>query len=57
MLINLLGHDFFNKFRDIAEVRYWSIVLQRISVKISFLEQGCDMCSLESGQKLPFCRE
>ena len=50
MLISLLGHSFLNKFGARAEVRYWSIVLQGISVKICLLEQGCDICSLEAGR-------
>ena len=44
--IYLLSHSFLNKFGDIAEVGYWSIILESNSFKTSFLHR-CDMCGIE----------
>ena len=49
VLIYLLSHSFLDKFGDIAEVQYWSIILESVSIKTSLLKQGCDMCSLQTG--------
>ena len=47
MLIYLPSHSY--KFGDVAEVGYRLIILESVSVKTSFFQQGCDMCSLETG--------
>ena len=57
VLIYLPSHSFLSKFGDVSEVGYWSIILASVSVKTSFFQEGCDMCSLEKDGKLPSCRE
>ena len=49
LLIYLPRHSFLYEFRDVAEVGYWSIILENVSIKTSVFQQGCDMCSLETG--------
>ena len=51
--IYLLSHSFLYKFGDVAEVRYWSIILENVSIKTSPFKKGCDICSLD--EKVPSC--
>ena len=43
VLIYLPSHSFLYEFGDVVEVGYWSIILENVSVKTSFFQQGCDM--------------
>ena len=49
VLIPLLSPSFLYKFGDVTEVGYWSIILEGVSIKTNIFQQGCDMCSLETG--------
>ena len=49
VLIYLSSHSFLYEFGDAAEIGYWSIILKNVSIKTSFFQQWCDMCSLETG--------
>ena len=39
VLIYLLSHSFLYQFGDVAEVGYWSIILESVSVKSSFFKK------------------
>ena len=51
VLIYLPNHSPLYEFTDVAEVGNWLIILKSVSVKTSFFQQGCDICSLETGWK------
>ena len=54
----LPSHSFLYEFGDVAEVGYWLITLETISVKTSIFQQRCDsLVVLKQDGKLPSCRE
>ena len=57
VLIYLPSHSFLYKFGDVAEVGYWSIILESVSIKTSFLSKDVTCEVLQQGEKLPSCRE
>ena len=53
VLIHLSSHSFLYKFGDLAEVGYWSIILESVSVKTSFCNKGVTYVVLKQDGKLP----
>ena len=56
VLIYLPSHSFLFKFGDVAEVGYWSIILESVSVKTSFFSKSVTCGVLKQDGKLS-CRE
>ena len=52
VLIYLFSHSFLCKFGDVAEVGNWSIVLESVSIKISFFSKGVTCAVLKQDEKL-----
>ena len=57
VLIYLSSHSFLYKFRDLADVGHWSIILESASIKTSFFNKGMTCAVLNQDGKLPSCRE
>ena len=57
VLFYLPSHSFLYEFGDVAEVGYWLIILESVSVKTSFFNKGVTCAVLKQDGKLPSCRE